>query len=74
MKMITTFTVLAAAAVLMFLADTSPEPSESLLGFQLVSEAEAIAGRQRRTRRRGVAVGYSAGKAAGEAESSGASK
>ena len=64
MKMTTTIVLSAAAGVLMFLADTSPEPSESLLSFQVVQEAEAIAGRQRRTRRRGVAVGYAAGKAA----------
>ncbi len=64
MKMTTTIVLSAAAGVLMFLVDTSPKPSESLLSFQVVQEAEAIAGRQRRTRRRGVAVGYQAGKAA----------
>ena len=42
-------------------------PADLAISVQWMSEAEAVMGRQRRTRRRGVAVGYSAGKASGAA-------
>lgn len=47
-------------------------PADLAISVQWMSEAEAVMGRQRRTRRRGVAVGYSAGKASGAAAASAA--
>ena len=37
--------VLASVAVLLFMANISPEPSRHLLGIQLISDANAIFGR-----------------------------
>ena len=42
-------------------------PDGSAIRVELMSEAEAVMGRQRRTRRRGLAVGYAAGSASGAA-------
>lgn len=42
-------------------------PGGLVINAQFMTEAEAVAGRQRRTRRRGLAVGYSAGAASGAA-------
>ena len=64
MKTILKITVLAITAFLMYFTDISPQPTEMSLGIQFVSEAQAIAGVRRRSARRGVAVGYSAGAAA----------
>lgn len=67
MKTIRKFVILAFAALLTYLADIPPQRSQlPLFGIQLVSDAHAILGRQRRTRRRGLAVGYAAGKSAAQ--------
>lgn len=76
MKTIRRFLVLTAAAILMLVVDmTQPQqPQQSQRpqwlpsDVQVISDAHAVLGRQRRTRRRGAAVGYQAGKAAGAAE------
>lgn len=47
-------------------------PDGSAIRVELMSEAEAVMGRQRRTRRRGVAVGFAAGSASGAAAASAA--
>lgn len=63
--------VLATAAVLIYFTETTPQAPGSAPGLQWgISDAHAVAGRQRRTRRRGVAVGYSAGAASAAAASS----
>ena len=62
----------AGAAVLVFLADISPQPTRLLPELQWTSEAHAVLGRARRTRRRGVAVGYAAGRASATTTSSAA--
>lgn len=73
MKTIIKYSLLGTTAILLSMIDMQPQPSRLPLGYtlplglQLVQEAEAVAGRQRRTRRRGLAVGYSAGKASGAA-------
>jgi hypothetical protein len=65
MKTLVKFSVVAATALLAFLAaDKPPQTSQPLPGFQLIAEAHAVAGRARRTRRRGMAVGYAAGQEA----------
>lgn len=75
MKTILKSAILTSAAILFFMADMSPQPSrmppglQLPLGVQLVSDAHAIYGRQRRTRRRGLAVGYAAGTSAAAASS-----
>jgi len=68
------FVLLASTAIFVFMADFTPRSSASTptQGFQLVSEAHALWGRQRRTRRRGLAVGYAAGSASGAAAASAA--
>jgi hypothetical protein len=58
------FAIPAAVAVLLFMANIPPEPSRYPLGIQLISEAEAIFGVRRRTRRRALFFGYEAGRAA----------
>ena len=76
MKTIRRFLVLTAAAILMLVVDmTQPQqPQQSQRpqwlpsDVQVISDAHAVLGRQRRTRRRGAAVGYQAGKTAGAAE------
>jgi len=73
MKIVFKFALLASTAVLVFMVDMSSRPSLVVpQGFQLISEAHAVFGRQRRTRRRGVAVGYAAGSASGAAAASAA--
>ena len=47
-------------------------PTGSAINVHFMSEAEAVAGRQRRTRRRGLAVGFAAGSASGAAAASAA--
>jgi hypothetical protein len=47
-------------------------PTGSAIDLQFMSEAEAVMGRQRRTRRRGLAVGFAAGSASGAAVASAA--
>lgn len=42
-------------------------PTGTAISVQWMTEAEAVMGRQRRTRRRGLAVGYAAGSASGAA-------
>ena len=42
-------------------------PADLAITVQWMSEAEALLGRQRRTRRRGIAVGYAAGAASATA-------
>jgi hypothetical protein len=71
MKTLVKFALLAAPALLMFVPDLPTQSARSLPGFQFVSEADAQypVGRSRRTRRRGVAVGYSAGKSAAAEDS-----
>lgn len=65
MKTLVKLSVVAATALLAFLAaDKPPQISRPLPGLQLIAEAHAVAGRQRRTRRRGMAVGYAAGQEA----------
>jgi hypothetical protein len=62
MKYLIGIAVTTTVAILLFMVDTSPNSSEKLLGFNLISEANAVAGTRRRATRRGVAVGYNAGK------------
>jgi hypothetical protein len=59
--------VLAPVAVLLFMADVPPEPSRVPLGIKLISDAHAIFGVRRRTRRRSLAFGYMAGSEAAHA-------
>ena len=47
--------------------DVVEGPDGVAINMQLMTEAGAVMGRQRRTRRRGLAVGYSAGAASGAA-------
>ncbi len=68
MKTILKFGIMAFAATLMFIVDMPLPPPPSLLSIQLMSDSQAFAGRARRTRRRGVAVGYAAGKSAAQQE------
>lgn len=75
MKTIFKIAILSSAAILLFITDATFRPAWLPHGIQVISDAHAVAGRQRRTRRRGVAVGYSAGKsqsAAAEQESAAA--
>jgi hypothetical protein len=62
MRIITKFGILISAAILMLVADMTDQPRWLPFDIQVMSEAHAVAGRQRRTRRRGAAVGYQAGK------------
>ena len=64
MKIILKFALLASTAIVVFMLDMESRPTWQPQGFQLISEAHAVYGRQRRTRRRGVAVGYAAASAA----------
>jgi hypothetical protein len=64
MKIIRKIAVLGSAVGLMLVADMVAYMASLPHELRLVSEAEAVAGRQRRTRRRGLAVGYAAGSAA----------
>ena len=68
MKTLVKFALLAAPALLMFIPELPTQSARLPPGLQFVSEADAQypVGRSRRTRRRGVAVGYSAGKNAAE--------
>jgi hypothetical protein len=67
MKTISKLAVIAISLVLMLVADLPLLPVRLLnVQLELVPKAEAVAGRQRRTRRRGLAVGYTAGVAAGQ--------
>lgn len=72
MKIILKFALLASTAIVVFMLDMESKPTWQPQGFQLISEAHAVYGRQRRTRRRGVAVGYAAGSASGAAAASAA--
>ena len=65
MKFITKFAVLATTVVLVFLIDAIPESHRLAPGLNLISDAHAVLGTRRRSARRGVAVGYSAGASAG---------
>jgi hypothetical protein len=66
MKTLVKFALLAAPALLMFVPELPTQSARLPPGLQFVSEADAQypVGRSRRTRRRGVAVGYSAGQSA----------
>ena len=69
MKIIRRFAILASVAVVMLVLDVVPPPKWIPFDLQLMStDAHAVLGRQRRTRRRGAAVGYEAGKASASAE------
>ncbi len=61
--------VLAAAAGSMLLADLSLQPGQLLPELAWTSDAEAILGTRRRSFRRGVAVGYTAGQNSNESQS-----
>ena len=67
MKTIRRFAILTSAAILMLIADMAPQPPWLPFDVQFVSDAHAVLGRSRRTRRRGAAVGYQAGKKSAEA-------
>ena len=58
--------VLIFTVTLIFIVDMPLPPPPSSLSIQLMADSHAYAGRARRTRRRGVAVGYAAGKSAAE--------
>lgn len=66
MKTILRFAVLASAAITMFVTDMPSQPPRLPVSIQFMSDADAFAGRARRTRRRGVAVGYAAGKSSAQ--------
>ena len=70
MTTIVKLTVMASVVVLMgLLADIRSQPSGLSLGLQWVSEAHAVLGTRRRTRRRSVAVGAAVGAAAASSSS-----
>lgn len=64
------FLIATSLAIVTLTADVTLTAGEQPLSLELrlVPEAHAVYGRQRRTRRRGVAVGYAAGTAQAEAE------
>jgi hypothetical protein len=62
MKIVHTITLLAFVAITFFIIEL-PQ-GQPPLGFRMISDAEAVLGVRRRTRRRSVAVGYSAGESA----------
>jgi hypothetical protein len=62
--------IVTSAALMMLIADMAPQPSWLPFDIEFVTEAHAVAGRQRRTRRRGAAVGYQAGQASASASQS----
>ena len=68
MKNILKIAILSSAAILMFIADIPFPPPPWSLEIKVMSDSHAWAGRARRTRRRGVAVGYAAGKSAAQQE------
>jgi hypothetical protein len=74
MKVVFKLALLASMAAVVFMADLTIHPGskqpgwKGLVEVQWVAEAEAIFGRQRRTRRRGAAVGYAAGASTAHAE------
>ena len=68
MKALTKSGIAAFAATLMFIVDMPLSPPPSSLSIQMTPNVHAWAGRARRTRRRGVAVGYAAGKSAAQQE------
>ena len=68
MKTTIKLAVLASLAILMFVTDMPLQPSWRSLSIQVMPDAHAVAGRARRTRRRGVAVGYAAGQSAAQQE------
>ena len=69
MKTIRRLTILASVAVVMLVLDMVPPPAWLPFDVQLMStDAHAVAGRQRRTRRRGAAAGYQAGQASASAQ------
>lgn len=72
MKIIIKLAIVASTALVVIMLDTGSGTSWQPQGFQLISEAHAVYGRQRRTRRRGAAVGYAAGTASGAAAASAA--
>ena len=70
MKTCFRFALMISVATLAFVIDMSPRSANEsglLPEFSLFAEAHAVAGRQRRTRRRGAAVGYAAGSASADA-------
>lgn len=68
MKTFRRLAILTAVVLLMLMVDMVPEPVWLPLDIQVISDANAVAGRARRTRRRGAAVGYQAGKASASSE------
>jgi len=68
MKVLRRFALSAAVATLLFVANIPPEPTQYPLGIQLISEANAIFGVRRRTRRRSLFFGYEAGRASADAD------
>jgi len=68
MKVLRRLALSAAVATLLFVANIPPEPTQYPLGIQLISEANAIFGVRRRTRRRSLFFGYEAGRASADAD------
>ncbi len=58
--------IVSIVAGLAFVTDISFDSDGQFSGVEFVSEAKAVAGTHRRTRRRSVAVGYSAGSASAQ--------
>ena len=69
MKTIFKFTTLVATSILMYFIDLSAPAPGLTPRIQWMSEAHAVAGTHRRTRRRSVAVGYTAGASSAAAAS-----
>lgn len=68
MKVLRKFAITGAVAALLFMANITSEPSYFPLGIQLISDANAIFGVRRRTRRRALFFGYEAGRASADAD------
>jgi cysteine synthase len=75
MKTLIKTVILGIGTALLATLDVAVEDRATgfVVSLQVMTEAEAVMGRQRRTRRRGLAVGYSAGKASGAAAATAAS-
>ena len=69
MKILIKTAILGIGLALLAIVDVDvvEGPDGVAINMQLMTEAGAVMGRQRRTRRRGLAVGYSAGAASGAA-------
>ena len=59
---------IAVTAVLIYSLDIAPRSQGWIPGIQFIAEAQAVYGTHRRTRRRSVAVGYTAGASSAEAQ------